>query len=527
MTMRSATLALLAGVALLTGGGGDARGQVAPEAPTISIPSGRTHVVDTATDIERVAVSSPEVADIVVVSPRTVMLNGKAPGETSAVIWLTNGTRIEYDVKVKFAASRMDAAAEQVRSEFGDKVQLTGDAMGVYLTGTVRDLYASARAESIAATVGKVVNLLKVEMPPQEQEILLKVRFADVDRSKSLSLGANILGTPGGFPVNVTTGSNSPSRFTSVTPPTYTLSDALNVLMFDPHANLMATIQALQATNVLQILAEPNLLAMNGHTATFVSGGEFPYPTLQGGGSGVGQVTIQFRDFGIKLKFTPTITPRGTIRLHVAPEVSSLDYADALTISGGTVPALTTRRVETDVELENGQSFAIGGLLDQSTTDTLSKIPGLGDIPILGKFFQSRSVTKSNSELIVIVTPELVAPVAVGQPLPDLKFPTKFLDGPGVMSTPPQTPGPEQTGPPPTRPVRQEIPVQEMEKILRDEQLQNQQNGGAASGTGGTGYGTGFGTGMSGSAGDTMSVPMPQAPASPTPAVTTTQGPNQ
>ena len=170
---------------------------------------------------------------------------------------------------------------------------------------------------------------------------------------------------------------------------------------------------------MLQILAEPNLLAMNGHLATFVAGGEFPFPTLQGGGGGVGQVTIAFREFGIKLRFTPIITPRGTIRLHIAPEVSSLDFADALTANGGTVPALTTRKVETEVELEDGQSFAIAGLLDRQTTESLSKIPGLGDIPILGKLFSSKTISRSNSELVVIVTPELVvADIAKEEPLP-------------------------------------------------------------------------------------------------------------
>ena len=249
--------------------------------------------------------------------------------------------------------------------------------------------------------------------------------------------------------------------------------------MFDPHANILATVQALQAENVLQILAEPNLLAMNGHLATFVAGGEFPFPTLQGGGSGIGQVTIDFREFGIKLKFTPTITPRGTIRLHVAPEVSSLDYADALTVNGGTVPALTTRKLDTEVELENGQSFAIAGLLDRQTTETLSKIPGLGDIPILGKFFQSKSTTKNNTELMVIVTPELVAPIPRDQPVPELKMPRTWMDGRDVPDKSPETPGPT-TGPPPPLPVRNEISVQEMDKILRDEAAQAQQNGSGA-----------------------------------------------
>ena len=208
---------------------------------------------------------------------------------------------------------------------------------------------------------------------------------------------------------------------------------------------------------------------MNGHEASFVSCGEVPFPTLQGGGSGVGQVTVSFREFGIKLKFTPVITPRGTIKLRVAPEVSSLDFADSLTVNGSVVPALTTRKVDTEVELQDGQSFAIAGLLDNSTSEALSKIPGLGDIPILGKFFQSKIVSKAHSELIVIVTPELVTPMKKGDPLPDLYRPDKFLEGKGVMTEAPRTAGPDKTGVPPMRAGRTEVSVQEMENIVRND----------------------------------------------------------
>ena len=343
MNVRIIDIALLAALAACAS---PLRAQ-APEPSRILVGSGKTFVLDTASDIERISIASPETAEAVPVNTRSLMINGKAPGETSAIIWLSDGSRKEYDVRVAYSAAKLDAAKEQIRSEFGDSVQITGDSTAVYLTGTVKNVFASQRAQAIASSFGKVVNLLKVEIPPQEQEILLKVRFADVDRSKSMNLGINILGAPGGFPFNVTTGSNSPSRISSISGSTVgtgasasstvvSLADALNILMFDPHANILATVQALEANNVLQILAEPNLLAMNGHVATFVAGGEFPFPTLQGGGGGVGQVTISFREFGIKLKFTPVITPRGTIRLHIAPEVSSLDFADALTVNGGT-----------------------------------------------------------------------------------------------------------------------------------------------------------------------------------------------
>ncbi len=454
----------------------------------ILIGTGKTYVLDSPIDIERISIASPEVAESVPVSNRTVMINGRSVGDTTAIVWLSDGTRKQYDVTVMFAAARLDAAKEQLEKEFEGRVQLTGDSTAIYLTGTVKNMFASVRAEAIASTIGKVVNLLKVEIPPQEQQILLKVKFADVDRSKSFTLGGNILGAPGGFPFNVTTGGSSPSRFSDITTTPggvsskFTLSDTLNLLMFDPHANLLATLQALQGQNVLQILEEPNLLALNGREASFLAGGEFPFPNLQGGGSGVGQVTVSFREFGIKLKFTPTITPRGTIRIKLSPEVSSLDFADALTVSGGTVPALTTRRIDTEVELEDGQSFAIAGLLNRTTTEALQKIPGLGDIPILGKFFSTKTTNRTNSELIVIVTPELVYPMAKDQPAPQLIQPRTYLDAPDSPEVL-RTPGKDKTGLT-INTTPGEISVQEMDKIQRERAREGSTAGASLSTTG-------------------------------------------
>jgi pilus assembly protein CpaC len=448
----------------------------------ILIGAGKTRLLDMPVNIERVSVASPEIAEAVPVSARSLMINGRAPGETSLVIWLNDGSRREYDVDVQIAPSRLIAAREQLNTEFGGNASMTVDNGAVYLTGRVSDLYASERAVSIAATMGRVVNLLKVDIPPQAQQILLKVRFANVDRSKASDLGINFFGAPQGFPFTATVGTYSPTTITGLTSSTLggsasggssssaslSLSDALNLLFFDPHLNLGATLKALQAQSVLEILAEPNVLAINGKEASFVAGGEFPFPTLQGGGGGVGQVTIQFREYGVRIHFLPIITPRGTIRLHVTPEVSSLDYANSLSVSGFTVPALATRRIDTEVELESGQSFAIAGLLDNRTTESLSKIPGLANIPLFGKLFQTKSVSKTNSELMVIVTPELVAPIAEGQALPDLPRPTSFLEGAGIVTQAPRTPGTDVTGPAPPRPRRAEVPVQEMQQIQRD-----------------------------------------------------------
>lgn len=439
----------------------------------ILVGAGKTYLLDMAVNIERVSVAAPETVEAVPVSARSIMVNGRNPGETSLVIWLSDGSRREYDVDVRIGAARVQIAQDQVKREFGDDVQLTVDNQAVYLTGHVKDMYQAQRAVAIAINLGRVVNLLKVDVPPQERQILLKVKFADVDRSKAADMGLNLFGTPKGYTGTATVGTYPATTVSTLATQgsgeftQFSLNDALNLFMFDPHANIGATIKDLASRNILQILAEPNLLSMNGKEASFLAGGEFPYPTLQGGGAGVGQVTIQFQEFGIRLHFLPTITPRGTIRLHVIPEVSSLDFANSLTTGGGTVPALSTRRVETEIELQSGQSFAIAGLLNNQTTETLSRMPGLADIPVLGKFFQTKSYSKQNSELIVVVTPELVNPIPAGQKPPELPMPQSFLEGPGVATQAPQTSGSDKTGPIAPFPDRKEISVQEMEQIQK------------------------------------------------------------
>jgi pilus assembly protein CpaC len=470
LRLRPVDLLLLAGLALCASA---LRAATMPGMEQLMVGAGKTHLIDTSQNIQRVSVSAPEIAEAVPVNPRTIMLNGRAPGETSLVVWLEDGSRRQYDVNVTLPESRLEAARQQLEAEFGGKVQMRVDNGAVYLSGTVKNLFGSQRAVAVSETLGRVVNLLKVEVPAQETQILLKVRFADVDRSKSTDLGINFVGAPKGFPFSTSTGAYGGGGITALTPPTLSLSDSLNLLFFDPQINVGATLKDLEAKAILQILAEPNLLALNGHEASFVSGGEFPYPTLQGGGAGVGQVTIQFRQFGVQIHFLPTITPRGTIRLHVTPEVSSLDYANALSVSGFTIPALSTRRVDTDIELKDGQSFAIAGLLDQRTTDSLSRIPGLASIPLLGKLFTSRSMSKSNSELLVIVTLELVAPISNPKDIPDMERPVPFITGDGILSEPPRTPGTGKTGPAPVKPVYPEISVQELEKFERDEKNQN------------------------------------------------------
>jgi pilus assembly protein CpaC len=440
----------------------------------LSLTAGKSAVVDSDSPIERISVGFGDVVEATAIGPRELLLNGKTPGVTSLIVWQEGGIRRFYDITVVashfLSDNRVEAVEDQIKTELpGQTVNLTLENETVFLRGTVKDMTSADRAVSIASTLGKTVNLLYVDVPPQEPQILLRVKFASVDRNISTQLGMNILSTGTGKTVgSVTTQQFSPPGFSplqSGTSATATLADALNFFLFRTDLNLGATIEALELKGLLQVLSEPNVLAENGKQASFLAGGEFPFPSVSAVSGGVPVVSIQFREFGIRLLFTPTITARGSIHLRVAPEVSALDFTNGLSISGFNVPALTTRKLDTQVELSEGQSFAIGGLLDNRTTDTLEKIPFIGDIPILGKFFQSKNTTKQNTELIVIVTPELVRPIPVGQPLPGLTFPKRFM-APST-SDDPRTPGVSETGPVPDAAPLAAIPVEKLVQSLQ------------------------------------------------------------
>ncbi len=373
------------------------------------------------------------------------MISGKGPGATSLILWDIHGGRQFFNVTVRpnegLSGDNLDNVRRELRTELpGQTIKVTYTNNSVFLRGTVKDLTSSARAVQIASTAGKVVNLMDVNVPTADPQILLKVRFASVDRVLARQLGVNLydlglgnaLGgvTAGQFTpplIGGSAGSSSTGAGVSGTDGTASFSQQGSIFAFFPGLNIGADIHALINKNVVQLLAEPNLLATNGKEASFLAGGQFPYPVVSGTSGGTAAVSIEFKEYGIRLNFIPTITPRGTIRLQVAPEVSALDYTNEVQISGFEVPGLTTRKVNTEVELSDGQSFIIGGLLDKSLTDTFSKIPFLGDIPILGKLFQSQSKTKNDTELIVLVTPEIVTPTAAGTPPPELKYPDQFL----------------------------------------------------------------------------------------------------
>lgn len=457
------------------------------------VVAGKSIVVQTPSVIQRVVVSDPKIAEALPVTQQELVLHGRAEGETSLILWTAGGGRVLFDLKVQGNHNQLDAQVDAMRQDLRQEfpnsdIDLRVDGTDpnpknrqVILKGTVPDVVGARRAEEMVASLGKPVSLLRVLTPEAEPQILLRVKFANVERNAASELGANFLSTGAGGNIgSVSTGMfNPPTLETDENGTRFTISDALNVFLFRPDLDLGATLRLLQTRRLAEVLAEPNVLAINGKQASFLAGGEFPFPTLQGGSGGIGQITIQFREFGIRINFVPTITARGTIRLAVEPEVSSLDMVNGLTIQGFRIPGLAVRRVQTEVELEDGQSFAIAGLLDNRTTEELSKIPGLGDIPILGKLFQSRKKQKTNTELLVLITPELVRPIPAGGKLPSIDMPEPFLEGAPTVA--PRHPAMEETGPVPLSNPRRPIPVEtlleEYDKLSKPRNFkQNQQD---------------------------------------------------
>ena len=390
---------------------------------------GKSLLINTTERIKRVSVTDATVADPLVVAPTQILVHGRTPGEVSLLIWDELERSRSFDLRVDVDVS---AAAEEERRVFPDEqIAVTPSRSAIVLSGHVSTEDIAKRAGMIADAYSKnVVNVLTFG-PVGAQEILLEVKFAEVDRTAVTQLGVNLFAPGLGNTIAQTqtgqfgtiTTTRPPS--TTATPPTVNISDFLNVFVTRTDVNIGAVIKALQQKNLLQILAEPNLIAVNGKEASFLAGGEFPFPVVQPG-AGVNAVTIQFKEFGVRLKFTPVIMPSGTIHLKVIPEVSTLDFANGLTISGFNVPALSTRRADTEFELQDGQSFVIAGLMDNRVTNIYNKIPGLGDIPILGNFFRSKSTTKSNAELMVLCTVRRVSPST--QPPATPATPRPFLD---------------------------------------------------------------------------------------------------
>jgi pilus assembly protein CpaC len=401
---------------------------------------GHSVVIRTDPRLTRVLVGNPAVVTTATTAPNEVVVTAMAAGSSSVVLWQEDNQSRIIEV---FADLDVSLLREAIAQGFpGEAIQAEAEEGRLVLTGRASSAAIAEQIGKMAAPFSKdVVNSLQTALPERQKQILLKVRFAQVDRTKLTEFGVNLLSTGalntfgttstqqfgpftgssvGSIPATITNRPTIPGNNVASgaignplggQPAAFGANDLLNLFLFRSDINLGAIIRDLQQRNVLQILAEPNLLAANGEPASFLAGGELPYPVLTGA-SGQTTVTVQFKPFGVKLEFTGNIESDGTVRLKVFPEVSSLDFTNAVTISGFVLPAIATRHAETVVELRDGQSFGIAGLLDQRTTAQFSKVPGIGDLPILGQLFRSRSINQIKSELVVIITPTIVDPAA-------------------------------------------------------------------------------------------------------------------
>jgi pilus assembly protein CpaC len=431
--------------------------QESSEPQALHLLVGRSLVITSPSRIKRVSLADPDIAEALVVSPTQVLVNGKKPGGVSLLVWDESDQSQAFEVSVDIDVLGLSQKIHEVFPSENVHIDTSKDV--VILSGKISSsTVADKILEVVKGATSKVTSMMEVP-PPLTGEILLQVRFAEVDRTALTQLGVNFISTG----LGKTIGSITTQQFGGVSSPALTstfpirgggtqpvqattdqtFSNALNIFLWNPDINLAVTIQALQSKNLFQILAEPNLMTESGKEANFLAGGEFPYPTVQSVGTGGGgnAVTIQFKEFGIRLSFTPILAADGLIHLKVKPEVSTLDFSNGVVISGFSLPALSTRRVESEMSLADGQTFAIAGLVDNRVTELWSKIPGIGDIPVLGNLFRSKSFNKSKNELLVIVTPHIVRPLAPDQVPHGPNFPQPFLDQ-GAPAQP-AVPGPK------------------------------------------------------------------------------------
>jgi len=408
----------------------------------IRLTIGKSIVIDYPADIARISTSNPDIVDASPVTGREVLVHGKSFGTVTLVVWSKAGQRNFYNITVEQNLEPLRKLLKETFPTEDIHVQSSRDSLS--LTGRVGNKDVADRATALATPFAKtVVNNLQLSEAPVERQILLRIKFAELDRSAASQFAVNLISTGATNTIgSISTGTPAPPALSAVgggAPATFTIANALNIFAFRPDLNFGTLIQALEQHNLLQTLDEPTLVTSDGKEASFLVGGEFPIPVLQGGANS-GAVTIQFREFGVRLTFTPNITAHNNIRLHVKPEVSALDYTNALSFNGFTIPALSSRKMETNIELGEGQSFVIAGLIDNQITETISKIPGLSSLPILGNLFKSRTANKTNTELVVLVTPEITMPLQAGEGKPSPAMPKDFLV--------PVTPGSHDAFPP-------------------------------------------------------------------------------
>jgi pilus assembly protein CpaC len=390
---------------------------------TVHMIVGHSMFLNTQARLRRIYITNPAVLDSYTANPNQVLCTAKQTGISSLVVWDEAGTVHKYTVQADMDVAPVRAALLQALPQ--ERIAVHADYNQLMLSGTVSTAAVADTALKLAALYSKDVSNTMIVSSSGVKQVQLKVHIVEVDRSKLSQFGFNFFSAGGKnlasttttqFPSTLNVGSSSSGGVAStVGQTTVAVSNPLNFLFYSSKFNVGATLQDLATSQVLQILAEPTLTTESGQKANFLSGGEFPFPVVQGGNGGLTSVTIQFRAYGVKVEFTPVVNPDGTIDLKVAPEVSALDFTNAVTISGYTIPAISTRRAETEVVLKSGESFAISGLLDRNTTDAYSKTPGIANVPILGQLFKSKNVNHSTTELVVIVTPSVVDPLTEAQ----------------------------------------------------------------------------------------------------------------
>jgi len=381
--------------------------QVVVQPGRVTLTVGRSTIVRTEFDVTRIAVTNPEVADAVVVQPREVLIDGKGPGTVSLIVWGAN-ERAHFDVVVDQGTLALEQQLHQLFP--GENIQVSANQDAVVLYGEVSSNEVSLRAAEIAgaaASKSRLINMLQLPGGNESQQVLLQVRVAEVNRRALTEAGLNLFASRQDLLARSTTQQFAAPDFDEQDPSVggvLKFSDYLNLFFFSRTQGIGGVLRALEATGYFQTLAEPNLIAYNGQEASFLAGGEFPIPVVQGA---TGTVSVLFKEFGVKLNFTPRIAG-DVIRLHVRPEVSALDFNNGITLSGFRIPALTTRRAETEVELRDGQSFAIAGLLNNIAQNDGTAIPILSKLPVIGPLFKAKADRREQNELMVLVTPRLV-----------------------------------------------------------------------------------------------------------------------
>ena len=397
------------------------------DAQQVALQVGRSILVDAGTPITRISLTSSEIADALVTGPNQILIHGKVPGSISMFVWNREGAVQRYEVAVQRDLSKLRTDMQQIFP--AETIDVRSNGRFVVLSGIVSNKDVSERATNLAVGFvdkrDEVVSLMQVNPNPRVDQVLLKVRFAEVSRSALTEFGMSFFTSPTG--INNTLGRVTTQQFSSpgfndlqyskadssfggdvtTAEGKFSFSDFLNFFVLSEKYDVGVAIRALQSRGLFQSLAEPNVVAQSGKEASFLAGGEFPVPIAQGNGNQNLGISVQFKEFGIRLNFTPVVNG-DRVQLKVRPEVSTLDFANGVVLSGFRIPALQTRRTETELELMDGQTFAIAGLLNNNMNSTLQKIPGIGDIPILGQLFRSRAAQKNRTELVVMITPQIL-----------------------------------------------------------------------------------------------------------------------